>query len=124
MSAGRKVKDSRVKKSRAYPRVYSRVSVRERLQIKHDADAQGLSVSSYLRRLAITHPETRPVRRPLADLAALAHLRGQVGRIGGNLHQLLRQVNRGELPDMQELAAAAEETRRFLVAANDALKRG
>jgi hypothetical protein len=108
-----------------HPRVYSRVSDAERQQIEQDAAAQGLTVGAYLRSLAITsNPQTRPVRRPLADVRMLAQIKGQVGRIGGNIHQLLKLANRGDIVNTGELAEAAKEAREFLAAATDALRRG
>lgn len=106
-----------------YPRVYSRVTEAERTKIRMDADAQGMTVGSYLRWLALDRPQTRPVRRPLADVTLLAQIKGQVGRIGGNIHQLLRLANRGEIPYADELAAAGKEVSDFLAAARDLLAR-
>jgi hypothetical protein len=111
-------------KRKRHPRVYSRVSDAERAQIEADAAALGLSVGAYLRWLAIDRPQTRAVRRPLADVALLKHLKGQCGRIGGNIHQLLKMANRGEIPWADELEAAAQEVREFLTAASAALKGG
>lgn len=105
-----------------HPRVYSRVTVAEQSQIETDAAGLGLSVSSYIRYLAIDRPQTRAVRRPLADVTLLKQLKGQCGRIGGNLHQLLKQANRGEIPDADELSETLKEVREFLAAANAALK--
>ena len=108
---------------RRHPRVYSRVSDAELLKIESDAAALGLSVGGYLRWLALDRPETRAVRRPLADVLLLAQIKGQVGRLGGNIHQLLRQANRGEIPWTEELAVAAKEVSDFLAVARDLLRR-
>jgi len=105
-----------------HPRVYSRVSDDEHAQIDMDATALGLSISGYIRWLAVNRPQTRAVRRPLADVTLLKQLKGQCGRIGGNLHQLLKLANRGEIPWSDELEAAAKEVRDFLATANAALK--
>jgi hypothetical protein len=109
---------------RRHPRVYSRVSEDERIRIENDAAALGLSVGGYLRWLAIERPETRAVRRPLADVQLLGQIKAQLGRLGGNIHQLLRQANRGEIPWTEELAVAAKEVSDFLVVARDLLRRG
>ena len=105
-----------------HPRVYSRVNDAEHDQIEMDAAALGLSISGYIRWLAVERPQTRAVRRPLADVTLLAQLKGQCGRIGGNLHQLLKLANRGQIPANDELETAAREVRDFLAAANAALK--
>jgi hypothetical protein len=108
---------------RRQPRVYSRVTQDERAKIESDAAALGMSVGTYLRWLAIDRPQTRPVRRPLADVQLLAQIKGQVGRLGGNIHQLLRLANRGEIPWTEEVAIAAKEVSDFLATARDLLRR-
>jgi hypothetical protein len=105
------------------PRVYSRVTPDELARISDDAAALGMSVGGYLRWLALDHPQTRPVRRPLADIQLLVQIKGQVGRLGGNIHQLLRLANRGEIPWTEEMAIAAKEVSDFLATARDLLRR-
>jgi len=107
-----------------HPRVYSRVTDAERAKIEMDAAAHGLSVGAYLRWLAIDRPQTRPVRRPLADVALLAKLKGEAGRAGGNLAQLLKMANRGDMVYADELADAAKAVRDFYVTALETLRRG
>ena len=105
------------------PRVYSRVTQDERAKIESDAAALGMTVGTYIRFLALDLPQTRPVRRPLADVQLLAQIKGQVGRLGGNIHQLLRLANRGEIPWTEEMAVAAKEVSDFLATARDLLRR-
>jgi len=123
MCSGREENRSGSENRKRYPRVYSRVSEAERIKIESDAAAHGLSVGSYLRWLAIDRPETRAVRRPLADVQLLAQIKGQVGKLGGNIHQLLRLANRGEFLWTEELAVAAKEVSDFLATARDLLRR-
>lgn len=106
-----------------HPRVYSRVTESERAKIENDAAARGMSVGGYLRWLAIERPETRAVRRPLADVRLLTQIKGQVGRLGGNLHQLLRLANRGDIPWSEDIAVAAREAGEFLAAARELLRK-
>jgi hypothetical protein len=105
------------------PRVASRVTPDELARIESDAAAHGLSVGGYIRWLALDHPQTRAVRRPLADVVLLAQIKGQVGRLGGNIHQLLRLARRGEVPWTEELADAGKEVSDFLGTARDLLRR-
>jgi len=123
MSDAPRAKRSGSESRQRHPRVYSRVSDAERARIEMDAAACGLSVGAYLRSLALDKPETRAVRRPLADEILLAQIKAQAGRIGGNLAQLLRLANRGEIPDIEELQEAAQATRDFFVAAMETLRR-
>jgi hypothetical protein len=95
----------------------------ELLRIEQDAAAYGLSVGGYIRWLALDRPETRAVRRPLADVQLLQQIKGQVGRLGGNIHQLLRLANRGEIPWPEDVAIAAKEVSDFLKVARDLLAR-
>ena len=106
------------------PRVYSRVNEAERAKIEMDAAAHGLSVGGYLRWLAIDRPQTRAVRRPAADIVMLAKLKGEAGRTGGNLAQLLKLANRGEMVSVDEVADAAKAVRDFYIAALETLRRG
>lgn len=108
---------------RRQPRVASRVTQDELLKIEADAAAFGMSVGGYLRWLALDRPQTRAVRRPLADVQLLLQIKGQVGRLGGNIHQILRLANRGEIPWTEEVAVAAKEVSDFLKAARDLLSR-
>jgi hypothetical protein len=116
-------KRSGSEKRRRHPRVYSRVTDAELSKIESDAAAHGMSVGGYLRWLAIDRPQTRPARRPLADVQLLAQIKGQVGRLGGNIHQLLRLANRGDIPWTEEVAVAAREVSDFLAIARDLLRR-
>jgi hypothetical protein len=94
----------------------------EREEMQANAAAAGLTLGSFLRSLALDSPRTRPVRKLAPAVAELAHFKGQIGRIGGNIHQLLRQANRGEIPDVDELHEAAEEAREILAAVHEVLK--
>src|SRR5262249_20894479 len=94
-----------------------------RHKIEDDAAAQGLTVGSYIRWLAADHCGTRAVRRPLADVVLLAQLKGEAGRVDGNLAQLLKLANRGEIIFIDELADAAKAVREFYIAALETLRR-
>jgi hypothetical protein len=74
------------------------VSDAEHEQIDTDAAALGLSISGYIPWLAVGRPQTRAVRLPLADVTLLKQLKGQCGRIGGNLHQILKLANLAKSP--------------------------
>jgi hypothetical protein len=111
-------------KRKVYPRINFRVDQDLRDKIDMDAAAQGLKVGSYMRWLADERSRTRAVRRPLADVVLLAKLKGEAGRVDGNLAQLLKLANRGEIVYTDELADAAKAVRDFYVAALETLKRG
>ena len=65
----------------------------ERRTIKERADAAALSTSAYIRRRAVSDPV--PITQPRRRLGA-AEFR-EVRRIGVNLNQIARALNRGEM---------------------------
>jgi hypothetical protein len=114
-------KRSGSEKRKRQPRVILRVSPQERAEMRANAAAVGLSLSSFIRSLACTRPTTRPVRhRPPPEARLLMSVLGQCGRIGGNIYQLVRGMNLGDIPRSPELDAAGKETRAFLAAAREA----
>jgi hypothetical protein len=106
-----------------YPRLNFRVNEDERAKIESDAAAHSLTTGSYLRWLTITHPRTRAVRRPMIEEKLLAQLKAEAGRVDGNLAQLLRLANRGEIVLPEEIEDAAQAVRDFYVEAREILKR-
>ncbi len=54
----------------------------------------------------------------------LAQLKGSAGRVDGNIAQLLKLANRGEIVCPDELADAAKAVRDFYAAALELLKGG
>jgi hypothetical protein len=49
----------------------------------------------------------------------MAQFLGQMGRIGGNLYQLVRGMNLGDIPRVDELYDAAKEARTFVAVARE-----
>jgi hypothetical protein len=97
------------------PRIILRVSPEERAEMRTNAAAVGLSLSSFIRSLGCTRPTTRPVQhRPPPDARLLLQLLGQLGRVAGNIYQLVRAMNFGDIPHSHELDAAGKEVRAFI----------
>ena len=119
-----KAKRSGSEKRERQPRVYSRVTEAELAEIERDAAAQGLSVGSYLRWLAIDRPQTRPTRRPVAEEVLLRQLKAEAGRVDGNLAQFLKLANRGSAVPVDAIADAANAVRDFFVYALGKLREG
>jgi hypothetical protein len=111
-------------KRKVYPRINFRVDQDLLDKIDMDAAAHGLKIGPYMRSLAADRCRTRAVRRPLADVVLLAKLKGEAGRVDGNLAQLLKLANRGEIVYTDELADAAKAVRDFYVTALETLRRG
>lgn len=98
-------------------RLTVRFTPTEREQLEALADRAGLTLGSYLRSRALETPTMRAIRRPTAAVEVLKGLLGQVGKIGGNLNQLAKGVNRGETPlatDLQQTLAAIRQTAKLI----------
>lgn len=98
-------------------RLTVRFTPAEREQLEALADRAGLTLGSYLRSRALETPTMRAIRRPTAAVEVLKRLLGQVGKIGGNLNQLAKGLNRGETPlvtDIQETLAAIRQTAKLI----------
>ena|SRR5205823_14493702 len=83
-----------------------RLSAREDAESVANAEAAGLSVSAFIRKRAVSLKETRSRRRPSVELAGLAKLLAQVNRVGGDIQQLLKRLNSGEIPQGDEIREA------------------
>ena len=77
--------------------------VLERVEVEEASRRAGLTVGSYARQQMLKAPPPRAVRRPPLERELIAHLLGQVGRVGGNLHQLVRHLNFGREPERREI---------------------
>lgn len=89
----------------------------EREQLEALADRSGLTLGSYLRSRTLKQPTMRARRRPTVEVEAVKALLGQVSKIGGNLNQLAKGLNRGETPlatDLQETLAAIRQTAKLI----------
>lgn len=96
-----------------------RVSVSERAELEEAAERAGLTLGSYIRERVLSAPKTRAVRRPPIEKKLLAQLLGQLGKVGGNIHQIVKYMNFGNgiMPDdlrtalnsFEEAAAAIME---------------
>jgi len=99
-----------------------RVRDDERAKIEANAAAADLCPSAYLRVAGTGAPRAHERRRPTPDMTLLAQAMAQVGRIGGNLAQLLKLANRGEIVAANDLDDAVDEARAFIADAQKALR--
>lgn len=83
-----------------------RVTAAEREELEAAAEKAGLTLGSYIRACALAVPKTRAVRRPPVEKVLLAQLLGQIGKVGGNIHQIVKRLNFGEGVDRLELRSA------------------
>ena len=100
-----------------------RVSEAEQQEIEELAGREGLTVGSYIRSRALTHPTTRAIRRPVVEVQVLTKLLAELGRVGGNINQIARRVNSGDAPLAHDIRDALTACRRIAEQAKDALDR-
>ena len=91
-----------------------RVSEREYETIQRDASGAGVTVGTYIRERLLTAPQTARRRRPHADVAALSAAHRQVRAVGGNLNQIARSLNMGELRAAGDLPGVLTEVQKTL----------
>ena len=101
-----------------------RVSAEERAELEEKAELSGLSLGSYVRQCVLTAPKTRTVRRPPIEQKLLAQLLGQLGKTGGNIHQILKHMNFGAGVMHSELRSALVSFEEAAGAIMEAMGRG
>jgi len=87
-----------------------RATAAERAELDAAADRAGLTLGSYIRMTLLVAPQTRTTRRPQVERVLLAQLLGQLGRIGGNVHQISKALNFRE-PVTQDIPAVLAEVK-------------
>ena len=101
-----------------------RVNEEERAELEQAAELAGLSLGSYVRQRVLTSPKTRAVRRPPIEQKLLAQLLGQLGKAGGNIHQILKHMNFGAGVMHSELRSALVSFEEAAGAIMEAMGRG
>lgn len=100
-----------------------RVTDAEREELEAAADKAGLTLGSYIRSCVLSAPQTRAVRRPPIEKALLAQLLGQIGKVGGNIHQIVKHLNFGEGVDRAQLRSALTSFEEAVAAIMEAMGR-
>ena len=101
-----------------------RVSEEERAELEQAAEIAGLTLGSYVRQRVLAAPKTRAVRRPPIEQKLLAQLLGQLGRVGGNIHQIVKHMNFGSGVMHDELRPALASFEAAAAAILQAMGRG
>lgn len=105
-------------------RITFRLAAHEYSEVETKAERAGVSLGAFIRVAVLDAPTTRAVRRPPVEKAALAQVLGQLGRVGGNLHQIARHLNFGHIEAAADLPKALEELRAMKAVLMQALGRG
>jgi len=85
-----------------------RLDEAERIEVEEASRRAGMTVGTYARHRMLKGPAPRAVRRPTLERELAAKLLGQMGRVGGNLHQLVRHLNFGRELEERQLAEVLE----------------
>lgn len=72
-----------------------RLSDAEYNRIAAHAESVGVAAAAYARMQLLDAPPPRASRKPPANKEAIARLLGQIGKLGGNVHQIVRRLNVG-----------------------------
>ena len=102
--------------------VTTRYDEAELKELDEAASRAGLTRASFQRVQSLAKPKTRSTRRAPIERETLAKVLGQLGKIGSNLNQIARSINRGRTTyDEGEIFAAVAELRALLPAIYGAL---
>jgi len=84
----------------------------------------GMTLGAFARTVLDGSPGPRPMRRVPADRQELARIMGALGRIGGNVHQIVKGLNmRQWMPEADELNSIRLELAAMRAALLAAVKR-
>ena len=86
-----------------------RLSAHERERLEAGAEAAGLTLSGYVRRMVLAAPASGRAKRPPVEKMELARLLAHIGKVGSNLNQLAHLGNMGIAVDGVALAAELAE---------------
>ena len=86
--------------------IHIRLLDEEKVKASALADRAGLTLGAFARAAMLGNAGPRARRRPHPDQKALLQILGQLGRIGGNINQIAKQLNAGNTPAIPELQAA------------------
>lgn len=98
-----------------------RSTLAERAEMRANAKAAGFTFGSYMRFLGCACPTTRPVHVITPDMKLVKKLLAEISHVGGNIYQLVREMNFGGIPESVEMEAAGKEARALLAQAFKAL---
>lgn len=104
-------------------KVFLRVTDEEAASIEQRAADSGLTVAGYLRACVFGKDANQPraARRPTIERETLARLLGELGKEGGNLHQIVKGMNYGDITATADLRATLSTLRELYAATLAAL---
>ena len=111
LPAQRKRRSGSEKRQRATGPVLVRLLPEERATVEEKAATAGLSLAAYGRACMLGDAGPRAKRRPPVERELLARTNGELNRVGNNLNQIARALNRGRDDELDPygLRAASRE---------------
>jgi hypothetical protein len=95
-------------------RIHLRVTPAQHAAMETAANDAGLSVSALICRQTLGSAGPRARHRPAPDMATLAQLLAQLGKLGGNLNQIAHRMNEYDFGGERELMEMRAEHRAIL----------
>ncbi|OEK03277.1 hypothetical protein BFP97_17865 [Roseivirga sp. 4D4] len=86
--------------------------------------ASGLSKSDYFRKKCLEEKALRKRKAPNVEIEVLLKTLAQIGKVGGNLNQIARELNMGYLPITDELQLTLHHIRQLRLEIRKALGYG
>lgn len=83
-----------------------RISEKQNAELVRNAQAAGMSVSGFIRRRCCMTQDMKARKILPVEVQAVLQLRGQLGRLGNNLNQIVRRENFKENPYADEYREA------------------
>jgi Mobilization protein NikA len=99
-----------------------RISDRQDAELISKARAAGVSVSGYIRRRCCTAQDVKPRKLIPVEVQEVMRLRGQLGRLGNNLNQIVRRENFNENPFADEYRQALAGVREAIAQCHGLLR--
>jgi hypothetical protein len=98
-----------------------RLTPPEKTKLEERAEAAGMDVAAFVRHQTLGERGPRTRVRFAGDVAELARLRGELGRVGNNLNQLTRLANIGDIERPAMLDAALADVLALLIEVRSAM---
>ena len=96
--------------------------IEEYKQIKDDADLIQITAGAYVRKVVFNAPVPRQSKRPSIEIQKLAHLLGQIHKIGCNINQIAKAANSNISYDQNDLSEELEMLKDVCLDIKKALK--
>jgi len=105
-------------------RVIFRLTAEEKVRFEKFCQASGLSKSDYFRKKCLEEKALRKRKTPNIETETLLKTLAQIGKVGGNLNQIARELNMGYLPITDELQLTLNQIRQLRLEIRKALGYG